>query len=139
MATRSHCSVAVTADNHQLIRHTLNAAQAVHSGLGCGFIEVIYGRALATELRKHDLRIEREKLIKIWYESQIVGKHFLDLVVDEKVIVELKATKSIIPIHLAQLNSYLHATGYPCGLILNFGRTDLRWEMLENADGDGRK
>ena len=123
----------VVKDEH-LINDILEAALAVHSCLGCGFMESIYGRALATELRKRDLRIEREKLIKIWYGSHVVGKHLLDLVVNETVIVELKAARGIIPVHTAQLRSYLHATGYLAGVILNFGRPELQWERLQNTD-----
>ena len=123
----------VAKDEH-LINDILEAALAVHSCLGCGFMESIYGRALATELRKRDLRIEREKLIKIWYGSNVVGKHLLDLVVNETVIVELKEVRGIIPVHTAQLRSYLHATGYSAGLILNFGRPELQWERLQNTD-----
>ncbi len=124
----------VVPQGEHVINDILDAALAVHSCLGCGFIESIYGRALAAELRKHDLRIEREKLIKIWYGSHVVGKHFLDLVVNETVIVELKATTGIIPVHSAQMRSYLHATGYSAGLILNFGRPELQWERLQNTD-----
>ena len=126
---------AVVPGDERLIDDILGAALAVHSCLGCGFVENIYGRALATELRRHDLRIEREKLIKIWYGSQVVGKHLLDLVVNEAVIIELKAARGIIPVHSAQLRSYLHATGYSAGLILNFGRPELEWERLQNTDG----
>ena len=123
----------VAKDEH-LINDILEAALAVHSCLGCGFMESIYGRALATELRKRDLRIEREKLIKIWYGSHVVGKHLLDLVVNETVIVELKAARGIIPVHTAQLTSYHHATGYLAGVILNFGRPELQWERLQNTN-----
>jgi GxxExxY protein len=121
-------------DDEHLINDILDAALAVHSCLGCGFVETIYGRALATELRNQDLQIEREKLIKIWYGSHVVGKHLLDLVVNETVIVELKAASGIMPVHTAQLRSYLHATGYSAGLILNFGRPELQWERLQNTD-----
>ena len=116
----------------RLIREILHAAQSVHSALGCGFIEGVYGRALLLELKKTDFRIEREKLIKIWYGSQIVGKHFLDLVVEETIIIELKAARAIIPVHAAQMKSYLQATGYPTGLILNFGMPELQWELLQS-------
>ena len=119
---------------HRLVRRILDAAQSVHSALGCGFIESVYARALLVELNKTDLRIEREKLIKIWYGSHVVGKHLLDLVVNETVIVELKAARGIIPVHTAQLRSYLHATGYLAGVILNFGRPELQWERLQNTD-----
>src|SRR2546426_9463230 len=119
-------------EGHRLIQEILKAAQSVHSKLGCGFIESVYGRALIIELKKTDFRIEREKLIKIWYGSQIVGKHFLDLVVEETIIIELKAARAIIPVHAAQMKSYLQATGYPTGLILNFGMPELQWELLQS-------
>ncbi len=119
-------------ETHRLIPEILNAAQSVHSALGCGFVESIYSRPLLIELKKADFRIEREKLIKIWYGSQIVGKHCLDLVVDETVIIELKAARGIIPVHAAQMKSYLQATGYPTGLILNFGMPELQWELLQS-------
>ena len=117
---------------HRLVRRILDAAQSVHSALGCGFIESVYARALLVELKKTDLRIEREKLIKILYGSHIVGKHFLDLVVGETVLIELKAARAIVPVHAAQMKSYLHATGYSTGLILNFGMPELQWELLQS-------
>lgn len=70
-------------------------------------------------------------MIKIWYGSQLVGKHRLDLVVGAAVIVELKANKGIAGIHKEQLRSYLHATEYSLGLLLNFGRSELEWEAIE--------
>src|SRR5206468_12195559 len=84
-------------EGHRLIQEILKAAQSVHSKLGCGFIENVYSRAVSIELKNTDFRIEREKLIKIWYGSKIVGKHFLDLVINETVIIELKAARGIMP------------------------------------------
>ena len=111
----------------------VQAARAVHSELGPGFIESIYGRALVTEIKQKGLQIEREKVIKIWYGSNIVGKHRLDLVVDGTAIVELKSSRGIIQLHMAQMNSYLHATNYPLGLILNFGMPELEYELITSA------
>ena len=119
-------------EGHRLIQEILKAAQSVHSKLGCGFIESVYGRALIIELKNTDFRIEREKLIKIWYGSKIVGKHFLDLVINETVVIELKAARGIMPVHAAQMKSYLHATGYPMGMVLNFGMPELQWELLQS-------
>ena len=113
-----------------LLRQIVDAATCVHSTLGPGFLESIYSRALFAELRSHGLLTERERQIKIWYGSQIVGKHSLDLVVEATAIVELKANQGLIPAHLAQLRSYLHATTYPLGLLLNFGAVQLQWEVL---------
>src|SRR5881409_1754982 len=115
-----------------LIQEILKAAQSVHSKLGCGFIENVYSRALIIELKNTDFRIEREKLIKIWYGSKIVDKHLLDLVINETVIIELKAARGIMPVHAAQMKSYLHATGYPLGIVLNFGMPEIQWELLQS-------
>ena len=95
-------------------------------------MESVYSRALIIELKNTDFRIEREKLIKIWYGSKIVGKHFLDLVINETVIIELKAARGIMPVHAGQMKSYLHATGYPIGIVLNFGMPELQWELLQS-------
>ncbi len=105
----------------------------MHGELGPGFIESIYGRALITELKNTGLHVEREKLIKIWYASSVVGQHRLDLVVDQAVIVELKANRGLVNVHAAQMNSYLHATNYPLGVILNFGMPALEFEMIPSA------
>ena len=114
----------------QSIHGIVNCARAVHERLGPGFIESIYGRALIAELKNNGFGIEREKLIKIWYGSQLVGQHRLDLLVNAAIIVELKACRSIIPLHKAQMRSYLHATTYPYGLILNFGMPAMEWDAM---------
>ena len=116
----------------RLLYGILEAARVVQSALGPGFVESIYGRALAFELKKHGFHVDREKAIKIWYGLFLVGKHRLDLLVDHLVIVELKAGRCIVPIHIAQMRSYLHASTYPFGLLLNFGTTDLQWEIIRS-------
>src|SRR5438046_10458804 len=122
----------MSVEGHRLIQEILKAAQTVHSKLGCGFIESVYGRALIIELKNTEFRIEREKLIKIWYGSKIVGKHLLDLVINETVIIEPKATRGIMPVHAAQMKSYLHATGYPMGIALHFSMPELQRELLQS-------
>ena len=117
----------------RLVYRILEAARLVHATLGPGFIESIYGRALTAELTNRGLQVDREKAIKIWYGPRLVGKHRLDLLVDRSVIIELKANRCIIPVHIAQMNSYLHASKYPFGLILNFGSTELQWELIRSA------
>ena len=113
-----------------LVRAIVDAAKQVHSALGPGFLETIYVRALLSELRGRGLATERERQIKIWYGSQVVGKHTLDLIVDGSAIVELKASQGLASVHTAQLRSYLQATDYPIGLLVNFGSTRLQWEIL---------
>ena len=117
-------------DNENPAYRIVEAARAVHRTLGPGFLESIYSRALVSELKNRGVPIEREKQIKIWYGTQLVGKHRLDLVVDATVIVELKANRGIVGAHIAQLRSYLQASGKPYGLILNFGMPELEWELV---------
>ena len=117
-----------------LVSRILEAARLVHTALGPGFIEGIYTRALCVELTRSGFQVDREKAIRIWYGSRLVGKHRLDLLVDSSVIIELKANRGIIPIHIAQMRSYLHASDYPLGLVLNFGVTELQWELMRSSE-----
>jgi GxxExxY protein len=114
----------------QLLYRILDAAHNVHRTLGPGFIEGIYGRALILELKNCGFRVDREKTVRIWYGTYLVGKHRLDLVVEDSVIIELKACRSIIPINLAQVTSYLRASNYKVGILLNFGTAELQWERI---------
>ena len=123
----------------QVVYRILKAARLVHTALGPGFVEKIYARALIAELMDDGFQVEREKTIKIWYGPRLVGKHRLDLVVDNTVIIELKANHAIIPLHTAQMKSYLHATAFPSGLLLNFGTTELQWELIRSEAGTGEK
>ena len=116
--------------DEKILHEIVQLARKVHLELGPGYVESVYVRALISELKSNGFRIEREKLIKIWYGSQLVGRHRLDLLVNSEIIIELKANRGILPLHLAQIRSYLHATEYPLGLILNFGATALEWEVV---------
>jgi GxxExxY protein len=118
----------------RLLYRILEAARIVLATLGPGFIESIYGRALTVELKKNGFEVDREKAIKIWYGPSLVGKHRLDLLVDRSVIVELKSNRGIIPVHIAQMHSYLHASNLLFGLLLNFGTTELQWEIVRLSE-----
>jgi GxxExxY protein len=102
--------------------------------LGPGFIESIYSKAFTLELRNQNLVVEREKLVRITYGGRIVGRHLLDMVVEGRIILELKATRSIVPLFEAQMRSYLSATEYPVGMVINFGSCEVDWkELSRNA------
>ena len=116
--------------NAVLLREIINAAESVHKNLGPGFVESIYSRALVSELSSRGFAIERERQIKIFYGSVVVGKHYLDLVIEKAAVIELKANLGLVPVNIAQLRSYLHATEYAFGLLLNFGAAELQWEVL---------
>jgi GxxExxY protein len=116
--------------DEQLAYEILNAARTVHETLGPGFVEPVYNKALGFELRNRGLIVEREKLIRVVYGSSVVGRHYLDLIVDNRAILELKASRAIIPVHEAQMRSYLTATSYPFGVIVNFGSIELEWKQI---------
>mgnify|MGYP001559323336 CR=1 FL=1 len=100
----------------------IECAITVHKKLGPGFLESIYQTALPMELEKYGLKVEIQKEIKIYYDNREIGIHRLDLIVNDLVIVELKAVKEFDDSHLAQLLSYLKATDLSVGLLLNFAK-----------------
>jgi len=110
----------------------INCAFEVHNALGCGFLEKVYENALTIELRRNGLQVVRQAPIEVYYRSAIVGDYVADILVDEEVIIELKAAKSIGAVHKAQLLNYLKAARLKLGLILNFGTTKLEIKRLVN-------
>jgi len=94
----------------------------VYNSLGYGFLEKVYENALKIELLKLELQVEQQKNIKVFYESEQVGEYFADLLVNDLVIVELKAAENLCEEHEAQLLNYLKATELEVGLLLNFGK-----------------
>jgi GxxExxY protein len=98
----------------------IGAAIQVHRELGPGFLEAIYEAALCIELDAVGLRYERQVPVTIAYRERPVGEHRLDLLVQDSVVVELKAVVEFDPIHFAITRSYLKATGRELGLLLNF-------------------
>lgn len=93
----------------------------VYAQLGYGFLENVYEAAMEHELYRHGLSVTRQQPIHVYYSGIVMGEYFADLVVDDKVIVELKAASELAKQHDAQLLNYLRATRYEVGLLLNFG------------------
>lgn len=112
-------------DTDKITESIIGCAITVSNTLGAGFLEKVYENALVLELRKADLQVEQQKKIQVKYEGVVVGDYVADLVVNDSVLLEIKATKSIDEIHQAQLLNYLKATGFCIGLILNFGTPKL--------------
>jgi GxxExxY protein len=94
---------------------------SVYNTLGYGFLERVYQRALCLELETRGISAVAEVPIKVLYRDQIVGEYFCDVLVENIVILEIKATNELIPKHEAQLLNYLKATQVEVGLLLNFG------------------
>jgi GxxExxY protein len=93
----------------------------VYKELDYGFLEKVYERSLINELIDLGLSVESQKKIKVYYKDEIVGDYFADIIVEGKVIVELKAVEKLAPEHEVQVVNYLKATGIEVGLLLNFG------------------
>lgn len=104
---------------------------AVHAELGPGFLESIYRNALQIELRSQGLKIEHEKEVRVFYRHTEVGIHRLDLLVEGKVIVELKTVEGLSRAHYAQLRSYLKAVGCSTGLLVNFAGDKADYRRVE--------
>lgn len=100
----------------------IQAIIQVHRTLGPGFLESVYRKAMVVELRRRGLKVETEKTIPIYYEGVAVGEHRLDLLVDDRVIVELKTVEELCKAHYAQIRSYLKAAGLKTGLLVNFSK-----------------
>ena len=103
----------------------IGAAMEVHRVLGPGFVEAVYEKALGVELSARGVPFRRQQRLAVVYKGQIVGEYAADLVVDDKVIMELKAVKALNEIHEAQLINYLRATDLRVGLLINFGASSL--------------
>jgi GxxExxY protein len=99
----------------------IDAFYTVYNTLGYGFLEKVYENALAIELRQRGLVVAPQVPIHVYYEGQLVGDYFADLLVNGIVILEIKAAEDIIEAHSAQLINYLKATDIEVGLVLNFG------------------
>ncbi len=110
----------------QITEKIIQAIIRVHQALGPGFLERIYHNALIIELTRQGLLVESEKQIAVYYGEELVGAHRIDLLIENRVIVELKTVEQLAGIHYAQLRSYLKATHLRIGLLVNLA--------LEKAD-----
>lgn len=115
-------------EEQELTETIIGCAMKVHSALGPGFLESVYAKALAYELRKAGLKVECEKRINVTYEGVMVVEFSADKLVADKVIVEEKAVQTLIAAHEVQLVNYLTATGVEIGLLLNFGGQRLEFK-----------
>jgi GxxExxY protein len=107
-------------------------AMKVHNTLGNGFQEVIYQRCLAIEMERAGLNFAREVEQQIFYEGIIVGTRRADFIVEDQIIVELKAVIDLEEVHLAQAKNYVVAYNFPIGLLINFGAKSLQFKKVYN-------
>ena len=106
---------------------------SVHTELGMGFLEAVYGDALAIELERRHIPFEREKSIHIMYKGQKLNHYYVaDFLCYGDIIVELKAVEQIQSVQMAQVLNYLSATGYKLALLINFGEKSLKYKRIVN-------
>jgi len=110
----------------------IGCAFKVGGKLGCGFLEKVYENAMAFEMGKAGLDIERQVKLEVKYENIIVGEFTADLLAEGKILVELKAASKLNDIHMAQCMNYLKATGHKICLLINFGRPKVEVRRIAN-------
>lgn len=109
----------------------IGCAMEVHSSLGSGFLEAVYHEALAIEFERKEIPFKQEQKLEIYYKEQTLSKYYIaDFICDDKIIIEIKATKEIAGIDEAQVINYLKATGLKIGLLINFGAESLEYKRL---------
>ncbi len=119
----------------ELTEKIISAFYKVYNVLGYGFLERVYENALFVELRKQGLNVSRQQRIEVFYEGENVGEYFSDLLVEELVIIELKAAAAMAGEHEHQLLNYLKATDKEVGLLLNFGKKpEFKRKVLQNIN-----
>lgn len=120
------------------IAYAINGAVfEVNRVLGPGFLEKVYESALLLELKSRGLKAENQVPIKVFYKDNIVGEYFADILVEKKVLVELKTVEKIDKIHEAQLLNYMKATGIQVGLLVNFKhqKAEIKRMVLNLSEG----
>jgi GxxExxY protein len=124
----------------ELTGKIIGAFYQVYNDLGYGFLEKVYENALAHKLRQAGLTVQQQHPIQVYYEGLIVGEFYADMLVDERVILELKTAEAIAPAFQAQLINYLKATPIELGLLLNFGpKPEFKRQLLTNDRKPGLK
>jgi GxxExxY protein len=119
----------------ELTEQIISCAYEVHNVLGAGFLEKVYENALLQELKLKGLKAESQRGISVRYKSIVVGEYFADVIVENAVIIELKALDKLSDIHEIQIKNYLRATGIEVGLLINFGKSvDVRRKFIQNSD-----
>ena len=121
------------AKHKDITEQIIKAFYTVYNTLGYGFLEKVYENAMVIELRKPGLKVVPQARIVVYYDGQEVGEYNADLLVEDAVIVELKAIRTLAPANEAQLLNYLKATVYEVGLLLNFGpKPQIKRKVYDN-------
>jgi GxxExxY protein len=116
--------------HRDLTKDIIDSAFNVHNALGCGLLEKVYGNALAWDLTVKKRNVFPQKEFRVVYLEKEVGAYYADLVVEDKVIVEVKSVDKLDDVNRAQLLNYLRISGVRVGLLINFARPKLEYERL---------
>jgi len=117
----------------EITERVIKAFYKVYNTLGYGFLEKVYENALCIELRLDGFYVEKQKRINVFYVGELVGEYYADIVVDNLILIELKAHDLLITAHETQLINYLKATEIEVGLLLNFGKKpELKRKIFDN-------
>jgi GxxExxY protein len=111
--------------SENLTRKVIASGFEVSNFLGTGFLESVYENSLCVELEKQGVLFRQQKQLKVIYKGQVVGNFIADLVIEDKLLVELKTVSQLVQSHRSQVMNYLKATGLPVALLLNFGTPKL--------------
>jgi len=114
----------------ELSRRVIGCAMRVHGALGCGFLESVYENAFAIELQKKGILFQRQVRLLVEYRDVIVGTYCADVIIENKLLLELKALKPLDNTCKAQLLNYLKASNIPIGLLINFGSKSLQIKRM---------
>jgi GxxExxY protein len=106
-----------------LTRQIIGCAYKVFNTLGFGFLESVYKKAMVIELTKSNLKAEQEKPLKVYYDNQVVGDFYVDLLAEDEIVIELKSVEHLTKAHEVQLVNYLNGLNKEIGLLINFGPT----------------
>ena len=114
----------------ELTHSIIGCTMDVINELGSGFLESVYEKAMMVALMEIGLSVQSQKPLKVHFREKLVGEFYADLLVEEKVMVELKTVKALAPEHEAQIINYLHGTGIEVGLLINFGNPKLDFKRF---------
>lgn len=123
----------MNADWEHVTSTVIGCSYTVANTLGAGFLEKVYENALAHEIRKAGLDVQQQHSVDVLYDDVVVGCYVADLIVEQRVLVELKALRALEDIHLAQCLNHLKATNLPVCLLLNFGRPRIQIKRVLNS------
>jgi GxxExxY protein len=118
----------------EISRKVIGCAMRVHRVMGCGFLESVYENALAIELLSHGISFQRQVKLLVHYRNEVVGKFYADLIIEGKLLFELKATNSLDKTFESQLLNYLNASDIQTGLLINFGSKSLQLKRMTIAN-----